>query len=103
MGGCAAYVSDEQVNTLFITKGKICPIKNLEFTIARKKMVGILMACRLTDFIVDACAKYFEFESIHLWSDSQVCLSWLTSKNILESLTINEYSQTQNIWHKHPM
>lgn len=79
--GCAAYVSDEQVNTLFITKGKICPIKNLEFTIARKEMVGILMACRLTDFIVDACAKYFEFESIHLWSDSQVCLSWLTSKN----------------------
>ena len=78
--GCAAYVSNEQVNTLFITKGKICPIKNLEFTIARKEMVGILMACRLTDFIADACAQYFEFESIHLWSDSQVCLSWLTSK-----------------------
>ena len=78
--GCVAYVSDKQVNNLFMTKGKICPIKNLDFTIARKEMVGILMACRMIEFITEACTKYFEFENIYVWSDSQVCLSWLQNR-----------------------
>ena len=62
-------------------KGKICPIKQLEFTIAKKELVGILMACRLIHFIVEACEKYFQFKGVYLWSDSQVCLNWLVKKS----------------------
>ena len=71
-------VDSSQVN-LVVAKTTVAPLKTQ--TISRLELCAALILCRL----VSGLLGLFEFSNVplHLWTDSTVALSWITSEPYL--------------------
>ena len=76
--GCCAYLVSEGRADLLMAKARVAPLKSL--TIPKLELMAALIASRVTVFIIDTFKLELTFSSVHLWVDSQVALSWITSK-----------------------
>ena len=78
----AAYVSTVGVSPtskLLCAKSKLKGA-NVKSTIPKLELSGIIFGLEILDKILNISNKTFPFESIHLWSDAKVPLSWICSK-----------------------
>lgn len=75
--GCCAYVVNCETSNLLISKSRVSPLK--EMTIPKMELVAILLAVRLSRFIVNTFIQEIVFEHIYFWSDSTCALSWVVN------------------------
>ena len=59
------------------------PIKPI--TMPKLELTALTLAARLGKFVVETFAEEIQFESIHIWSDSQIALSWVQNDKKLPS------------------
>lgn len=86
--GACVYIRSIERNgeaqlRLVISKSRVAPLSNV--TIPRMEMLAALLLCRLVKKVLEAL-KDFNFETINLWSDSQIVLAWL--KKPMERLNV---------------
>lgn len=68
-----------QVSCILISsKSRVSPIKN-QLTIPKLELMGFLLSARLTQKIVNILQNKISFDSINLWTDSEIVLAWLGS------------------------
>ena len=81
--GSVAFVStvSENPSSLFLTAKSKLKGSTVKSTIPKLELSGILFGIELLDRLVTILNKSFKFESIHLWSDAKVPLTWITQAN----------------------
>ena len=81
--GSVAFVSTigKNPSSSFLTAKSKLKGSNVKSTIPKLELSGILFGLELMDRLVTILNKSFKFESLHLWSDAKVALSWITSDN----------------------
>lgn len=88
---------------LICSKSRVAPLKRL--TIPRLELSGALLMAQLTDRIVKVFADSFLVDVVHLWTDSQIVLSWLNSHpSRWTTFVANRVSEIQTLtssfqWH----
>ena len=81
--GSVAFVSTigKNPSSSFLTAKSKLKGSNVKSTIPKLELSGILFGLELMDRLVTILNKKFKFESLHLWSDAKVPLTWITSDN----------------------
>ena len=81
-GGVAfvSTVEDKPSSSFLCAKSKLKG-STVKTTIPKLELSGILFGLDLIDRLATIVNKSFNFESLHLWSDAKVALSWITSDN----------------------
>ncbi|XP_050313663.1 uncharacterized protein LOC126748451 [Anthonomus grandis grandis] len=92
-----AFYPDNTVSCHLITsKSRIAPIK--ELTIPRLELCGALLLANLTARILSILENRFSFQSVNLWTDSEIVLCWLNSQPSRFNVFIaNRISQIQSL------
>ena len=97
-GAIAYSLQDNQVSFI-MSKTRVAPLKHL--TLPRLELSAALLASRLANFIL----KSLQFQvKLHLWSDSQIVLHWITSTKKLQSFVSNRVEEITTLfpatsWH----
>ena len=75
--GAAVYTVNEtcQCSNLLISKARVAPCREGRLMIPKLKLTASLIGARLICYL----SNLFKFETIYLWSDSKVAISWITS------------------------
>ena len=81
-------------NTSFvIAKSRVAPLKPL--TLPKLELMGALTAARLCNFVLQALHTLNI--SIHLWSDSQIVLHWITGKKATNTFVSHRITEIHNL------
>ena len=64
-----------QCSNLLISKARVAPCREGRLTIPKLELTASLIGARLIRYL----SNLFKFETIYLWSDSKVAISWITS------------------------
>ena len=75
--GAAVYtVNDTHTRSyLLMSKARVAPCKEDRLTIPKLELTASLIGARLIHYLTNL----FKFQTIYLWSDSKVAISWITS------------------------
>ena len=65
-----------------MAKTRVAPIKTL--TMPQLELTAALIGARLASFIHNAIKNRYNVLEVHLWSDSQIVLHWLSSNKQLK-------------------
>ena len=79
--GVVAYVSSVGIenNSLFLCSKSKLKGATVRSTIPKLELCGILYGLDLMERLVNITGNFFNFTSLHLWSDAKVALSWICS------------------------
>ena len=80
--GCAAYISSEGTTNLILARSRVAPIR--ELSLPQLELMGVTLASRLVRFIIEAYSQEFVFESINIWTDSKIVLSWMSTTKVMK-------------------
>jgi len=88
-GYCAAIYLRSEFPThtsvsLAFSKARLCPTrlnKGEDLTIPKLELMGITVGIRLMKFVQEGLRR--QVDACHLWSDSQIALSWVASSDTL--------------------
>jgi hypothetical protein len=93
----AEFFSQINVNLVF-AKSRLRPVKMKKeedpLTIPKLELLGILTGIRCLKFVKNALGR--EIDDSHLWSDSQIALSWINSKGPLPTFIGNRVREIRN-------
>ena len=93
--GCCAYVVQNGVSSLLVSKARVAPVK--ELTIPKLELTAAILGSRLAKYIIKTFSHEITFTSVHLWGDSQIVLCWLVSeqehKNLFVRNRVSEFKQ----------
>ena len=80
--GAAVYTVNDncQCSNLLISKARVAPCWEDCLTIPKLELTASLIWARLIRYL----SNLFKFETIYLWSDSKVAISWITSDRDLK-------------------
>ena len=72
----AAYTvnNNHQCSDLLISKARVAPFREDRLTIPKLELTASLIGARLICYL----SNLFKFDTIYLWSDSKVAISWIT-------------------------
>ena len=75
--GVAVYTVDssELRSDLLISKARVAPCRENRLTIPKLEFTASLIEARLIRYLSNLC----KFDTVYLWSDSKVVISWITS------------------------
>ena len=75
--GAAVYTvnNTHQCSDLLISKARVAPCREGHLTIPKLEVTASLIGARLIRYL----SNLFKFDTIYLWSDSKVAISWITS------------------------
>ena len=79
--GVVAYVSSvgrDPDSSFLCSKSKLKGA-TVKSTIPKLELCGILYGLDLIERLVNITGIFFNFTSLHLWSDAKVALSWISS------------------------
>ena len=82
----AVYTVNEtcQCSNLLISKARVAPCREGRLTIPKLELTTSLIGARLIRYL----SNLFKFETIYLWSDSKVAISWITSDRDVKDVYI---------------
>ena len=78
--GVAIYFVADSVSKLVTVRTKVAPVKSV--TIPKDELTAILLLARLVKYVQEY-SEELTVVSVHLWSDSQIPLSWAFSNKSL--------------------
>jgi transposase InsO family protein len=85
--GATAYICRENQSTLMMAKTRVAPLKRL--TLPRLELLAAVTGSRLCKHIQQNTG----IRQIHLWSDSQIVLSWLQTSKTLQRFVRNRVTE----------
>ena len=82
-GGCCAYLTQDGKSTLVAGKAKK-PAKRLEanLTIPKRELEALVLGAKMTHKLMNTYKEIYPHLESHMYSDSQICLSWLTGGKV---------------------
>uniref|UniRef100_A0A183C5R8 CCHC-type domain-containing protein n=1 Tax=Globodera pallida TaxID=36090 RepID=A0A183C5R8_GLOPA len=90
--------SEDTTNaTILFAKNRIVPLdktQNKTLTIPRLELLAILIGTRALCFVREEL--HIELTSCHLWSDSQIALSWVKGQRDRETFVLNRLKEIQS-------
>ena len=89
--GAVVYIQQGDCITFLIAKTKVAPLSKLTFP--KLELMAALVAIRLTNFAVNSLGECCRDMPIHLWSDSQIVLHWISSKKQLKQKFVSHRIQ----------
>ena len=101
--GMAIYICDLKSSNICYAKARVNPIKKL--TMPKLELHAATSLAKLVSNVIKAFSQELRFKSIHLWSDSQIVLHWISSKKKLPAFvdrrvqTIHEVLPDHVSWH----
>ena len=99
--GAAVYTvnNTHQCSDLLISKARVAPCREDRLTIPKLGSAASLIGDRLIHYL----SNLFKFDTIYLWSDSKVAISWITSdsdvKDVYIAKRVAEIKTTVNHYH----
>jgi hypothetical protein len=85
--GAVAYLQQHSQVAFVMAKTRVAPIKTL--TMPQLELTAALIGARLASFIHNAIKNRYNALEVHLWSDSQIVLHWLSSNKQLKQFVAN--------------
>ena len=84
--GATVYTvdSNQLCSNLLISKARVAPCRENRLTIPKLELTASLIGARLIRYL----SNLFKFETIYLWSDSKVVISWITSDRDIKDVYI---------------
>ena len=83
---------------LLIIKARVAPCKEGRLTIPKLELTASLIGARLIHYL----SNLFKFETIYLWSDSKVAISWITSDRDIKDMYIaNRVAEVKTLVNQH--
>ena len=76
--GAVVYLQQGSQVSFVIAKTRVAPLNKL--TLPKLELMAALVATRLTKFVNNALDGFFHDIPVHLWSDSQIVLHWISQK-----------------------
>jgi hypothetical protein len=103
--GAAAYLQQHSQVAFVMAKSCFAPIKTL--TMPQFELMAALIDARVALFIHGAIKNRYNVLEVHLWSDSQIVLHWLSSNKQLKQFVANRVRSFKdlfpsNVWHYCP-
>ena len=88
--GAVAYLQQDAQSAILMSKSRAAPLK--QHSLPRLELMAAVLGTRLYTFI----SKSINFDSnVCFWSDSQIVLSWITSKKKLKPFVHNRVTEIQ--------
>ena len=103
--GAAVYTvnNSQQYSNLLISKARVAPCREDRLTIPKLELTASLIGARLIRYL----SNLFKFDTICLWSDSKVAISWITSdrdvKDVYIAKRVAEIKTLVNQYHVNVM
>ena len=101
--GAAVYTLNDTCtrSNLLMSKARVATCKEDRLTIPKLELTAtltILIGARLIHYLTNL----FKFQTIHLWSDSRVAISWITSdRNIKDVCVANRTAEIKTLINQH--
>ena len=89
--GAVAYLVQGTQSTILMSKARAAPLK--QHTLPRLELMAAVLGARLYVFISTSISITDTF----FWSDSQIVLSWITSKKTLKPFVSNRINEIRSI------
>ena len=93
--GAVSYLKCGNECSLIMSKSRVSPVT--ELTIPRLELVAALIAARLTNHIVDSLKPVVSTIQVHMYTDSQIVLSWLQSSKKLPEFVSNRVVEINSL------
>ena len=99
--GAAVYTANNthQCSNLLISKARVAPCREDRLMIPKLELTASLIGTRLIRYL----SNLFKFDTIYLWSDSKVTISWITSdqdvKDVYMANRVDEIKTLVNHYH----
>jgi hypothetical protein len=99
----AVYYDQTVSSFLISSKSRVAPLKVV--TLPRLELCAMLLLSQLVTKLLSVFENRFTVNSVHLWSDSQIALSWIQSHSSRWNIFVsNRVAQIQNLtsnfsWH----
>ena len=100
--GAAVYtVNDTHTHTqsnLLMSKARVAPCREDRITIPKLELTASLIGARLIHYLTNL----FKFQTIYLWSDSKVAISWITSDRDMKDIYVaNRVAEIKTLINQH--
>ena len=90
--GALAYLQQGTKSAILMSKSRAAPLK--QHSLPRLELMAAVLGRRLYSFI----AKSINIDTnVYFWSDSQIVLSWITSKKILKPFVNNRVQEIRSV------
>jgi len=90
--GAAAYLVQGTHSAILISKSRAAPLK--QHSLPRLELMAAVLGTRLYTFISTSITTG---PNVYFWSDSQIVLSWITSKKTLKPFVNNRVQEIRSI------
>ena len=93
--GVAVYTvnNNHQCSDLLISKTRVAPCREDRFMIPKLELTAPLIGPRLIRYL----SNLFKFDTIYLWSDSKVAISWITSDRDMDVYIANIVAEIKTL------
>ena len=98
--GAAVYTVNHthQCSNLLISKARLAPCWEDRLTISKLELTASLIGTRLICYL----SNLFKFDTVYLWSDSKVTISWITSDRGVKDVYIpNKVAEIKTLINHH--
>ena len=84
--GAAVYTVNDTCtrSDLLMSKARVAPCREDRLTIPKLELTASLIGARLIHYLTNL----FKFQTIYLWSDSKVAISWITSDRDIKDVYV---------------
>ena len=97
--GAAVYTVDSsKLRNLLISKARVAPCRENCLMIPKLELTASLIGPRLICYLSNLC----KFDTVYLWSDSKVVISWITSDRDIKDVYIaNRVAEVKTLVNQH--
>ena len=98
--GAAVYTVNDTCtrSDLLMSRARVAPCREDRLTIPKLELTASFIGARLIHYLTNL----FKFQTIYLWSDSKVAISWITSdRDIKDVYVANRTAEIKTLINQH--